>query len=121
MPVSDVKADHQRTMRQHAPRAESISHHAGGNLEQGVGQGEHRGHPAPPDRIDAQILLHAGAGHGDADAIDVGDGEEQDEERENAGAMSHADASPRGGQRSLRRRNRRRDEVTIRHAEMEGP
>ena len=40
----------QHHARQHAARADAIAQRAGGDLEQAVGQREHRRHPAPADR-----------------------------------------------------------------------
>ena len=88
-----MKADHHNTMRVSTRRGPMRSPIVPvGNLEQAVGQREHRRRPSPSRWVDAQLLLHAGAGDRDADAIDVGDGEEEDEESENAVAESHVAA-----------------------------
>ena len=79
----------QHHARQHAARTDAIAERAGGNLEQAVGQREHRRHPSPADGIDAEVLLHARPRHGNADAVDVGDGEQQDEKPRDAGAVFH--------------------------------
>ena len=79
----------QHDPRQHAARADAIAQRAGGNLEQAIGQREHRRHPSPSDRIDAEILLHTRTRDGDTDPVDVSDGEEQDEEPRYAVAISH--------------------------------
>jgi hypothetical protein len=45
--------------------------------------------PAPDDRVNMKVLLHAGPRHGDAHAVEVGDREKEDQHPENAMAVFH--------------------------------
>ena len=77
----------QHDAREDAPRADAIAHHAGRNLEEAVGEGEHAGHPSPSDRVDPQFFLHPRSRHRDADAIEIGDREQQHEQADDAAAL----------------------------------
>ena len=79
----------QHHARQHASRANPIPQGACRNLEEAIGECEHRRHPPPAQRIDVQRFLDAGSRHGNAHAVDVGDREQQDEEHRDAMAVSH--------------------------------
>ena len=76
--------------REDATRADTVAHHARRDFEETVGQREHARHPSPPDRVDAQVLLHARSGHRDADPIDIGDGEQQDEQTDDTATVPQA-------------------------------
>ena len=74
--------------REHAPRTEAIAHHACRDFEETVGEGEHPGHPSPPDGVDPQVFLHARSGHRDADPIEIGDGKQQDEQSDDTATVA---------------------------------